>query len=649
MKLADFFSDNMVLQRDQSVPIWGWSTPGDNVTIEFAGQKKSAVAGSDGKWMVKLDPLPVSLEPRTLTAVSGQHSAISIHNILIGDVWLCSGQSNMQWPVESSANAEAEMAAADYPCIRLLKVPTVAKLGPQTDLGAKWQVCAPATVPSFSGAGYYFGREVWQATGIPQGLITCAWGGTRIEAWLSQAALLADPLLGPEVARIDAWLATPEGLAESTATPVDLEPWVPKPSTFDTEKWIHQQGRPDPGNRGFAAGWAALDCDDRQWPVLEIPQSWQVAGFNFSGVFWFRRAVEIPAEQAGQDLELHLGHCDKTDTTYFNGVQVGATGFETKNCWDVARVYPIPGKLVRAGRNVIATRVYSNFFHGGLTGPAEKLQLAGKKLSAIPLTGPWRYQVEHDFGFVEPTMLPGQKPGPGYWNTPHILFDSMLTPLVPAAIRGVLWDQGGSNAPQCRHYRQLFPLLIREWRRTFGQPDLPFYFVQFSNYGAVQQIPVQSGWAEIREAQAMGLREPHTGLVVTIDIGEANDIHPKNKQDVGKRLARHAFAKVYGRPMVCNGPLYRSHRVEGDAIRIEFVEADGLTTNDGTPVKGFVIAGHDKKYEWAEARIEGPTVVVRSPKVPAPVSVRYAWADNPPVNLYNAAGLPAAPFRTDID
>ena len=631
MKLAAIFSDNMVLQRDRPVPVWGWSTPGATVTVEFAGQKQTATADVAGKWTVTLDPMPVSVEPRELVA-----GGCPVKNVLVGDVWFCSGQSNMQMSVEESANAAAELAAADYPHLRLFSVPQVAKLEPQTDIDSAWRVCSADSVKSFSAAAYFFGREIWQATGIPLGLINATWGGTQIEPWLSRDALLSDPLAGPEVARIDARLATPVGRAEIAAP-------------FDVDKWVRNQGRPDPGNGGFAAGWAALDFADGQWPVMEIPQAWQTTGHNCSGVFWFRREVNLPADAAGNELVLHLGLCDKADTTYFNGTQVGATGFETKSCWSAARVYRIPGQLVRPGRNVITTRVYSNYFQGGLMGPVENMKLVNAAGINIPLTGLWRYKIEHDFGYIEPPLPPGQQPGPGNPNTPHILYDSMVTPLVPAAIRGVLWYQGESNVARARHYRQLFPLLIRDWRRTFKQPELPFYFVQISNYGVPQCAPVESGWAELREAQTMVLSEPQTGMAVAVDVGEVNDIHPKNKQAVGQRLARHALAKVYGRQVVCNGPLYRSHRVEGDTVRIEFDHAVGLKTNDGSSVKGFVIAGRDKKFEWAEAQIDGTAILVRSDKVREPVSVRYAWANNPPVNLYNADGLPVSPFRTDVD
>jgi sialate O-acetylesterase len=370
-----------------------------------------------------------------------------------------------------------------------------------------------------------------------------------------------------------------------------------------------------------------------------VPIGWQMHGLKHNGVVWFRRTVEVPANWAGQDLVLHLGACDKTDTTYFNNVQVGAIGFETRSAWNTPRVYRIPGKLVQPGRNVIATRVYSNIYEGGLFGPADTMRLE-RNGTKIPLAGPWRYRVEHNLGLTVPKAA---NLGPGNPNTIHILNESMIHPLLPAALRGAIWYQGESNAAQPHRYRDLFPLMIRDWRKAFENETLPFFYVQLANYTGVQKEPVESGWAELREAQNLALRLPNTGMASAIDIGEALDIHPKNKQDVGKRLALAALATVYGKPVHHTGPLYKSHRVEGDTIRIEFDHvADGLKA-DG-PLKGFAIAGPDGKFQWAEARIDGKTVIVRGRD-----AVRYSWANNPIGNLYNSAGLPASPFRTDSD
>ena len=296
MKLANLFSENTILQRDRPVPIWGWSNPGETVTVEFAGQKKSTVAGSDGKWTVILDPMPASITPRDLVVSALRDSPAAIRNVLVGDLWLCSGQSNMWWPVSSSNHAEAEMASANFPQIRLFAVPNIVQAVAPADVDTTWQPCSPESVKAFSAVGYFFGREVWQTTGIPIGLINCSWGGSNIEPWISLEGLLTDPIAGPVAVQVDTQMATPAGQAAAAATP------------FDHELWIQQQGRPDPGNSGFAAGWAAPDLNDRPWSVMELPKSWQSEGFNFSGVFWFRREVAVPAACAGHDLELHLGH-----------------------------------------------------------------------------------------------------------------------------------------------------------------------------------------------------------------------------------------------------------------------------------------------------------------------------------------------------
>ena len=632
LKLANLFTTNAILQRDRPVPIWGWSTPGETVTVKFARQKKTAVAGPDGKWLIYLDAQPASTKSRELTAVSGQQAPVIIQNVLVGDVWLCSGQSNMQMSVAGSNHAEKEIAAAKHPRIRLFTVPNLALLEPQADVNAAWQICSPETIPQFSAVGYFFGRELLKKLKVPIGLINSSWGGTRVEAWTSRDALRTHAIARSEIDTFEKWRLTPEGRAAQEMQQV---------AVTDLEAWEHRQGKADPGNLGHGQGWAARDFDDSAWPEMPIPSGWQPHGHNFSGVFWFRRTVEVPADWAGQDLVLHLGAADKTDTTYFNNVQVGAIGFETKSSWNTPRVYRIPGKIVQPGRNVISARVYSNIYQGGLIGPAETMQLKRGEAS-IPLAGDWRYQIEHNFGITQPGVF---SPGPGNPNTTYILHNSMITPLAPAALRGVIWYQGESNAGQPQLYRDLFPLLITDWRRTFEQAQLPFFYVELANYMAEQNTPVETGWAELREAQTFALHLPSTGLASAIDVGDANDIHPKDKQTVGKRLATAALGQVHGHPVVPAGPRYKSHRIEGDTVRIEFDHlADGLRAKG--PLKGFAVAGIDKKFDWAEARIDGATVVVKGR---APVAVRYAWANNPIGNLYNSAGLPATPFRTDMD
>ncbi len=637
MKLAALFSDHAVLQRDRSVLIWGWSSPRDPVTVEFSGQSKTATTGPDGKWAVTLDPLAVSAEPRTLVATSFDTKLVCrIENVLVGDVWLASGQSNMEWSVRESKDSVAEIAAASHPLLRLFLVPTRASGQPSPDIGSAWHVCGPETVETFSAVAYFFGRELQLELGVPIGLIASSKGGTRIEAWTSREALLADP-------------SGREAVEEYEKTLADSDGRRPREGDTEPAAWERAHVPADPGDRGLARGWASDDFDDANWREMTVPCKWQDHGYRFSGVFWFRRAVEVPDAWAGRDLIVGLGACDKHDNTYFNGVPVGAIGWEKHDAWCTPRVYRVPGHLVRAGRNVIATRIYSYMTDGGLIGPssAMRIQVADDSTSTpIPLAGAWRFQVEHDFGQVQ---VPAQPYGPGNPNTPHILYDNMIAPLVPLALRGVIWYQGESNAAGPARYRTLFPAMIADWRRAFDQATLPFLFVQLCNHGEPVKEPVQDGWAGLREAQLHTLRVPGTGMAVTIDIGEAKDIHPRNKQDVGRRLARVALAQLYGWPDVPTGPLYRSHQIDGSAIRVTFDCVGGGLDATGGLLQGFAIAGDDGAFVHAEAEISGDEVIVRSRDVPRPVAVRYAWANNPAgCNLYNREGLPASPFRTDL-
>lgn len=638
MKLSTLFSDHLVLQRDKPAAIWGGAKPGDTVTVEFAGQRKTAVAGNDGRWLVNLDPLPASAEPCELRVSSPGAAPVTIRDVLVGEVWLASGQSNMEWVVSKSANAAAEMAAANYPRLRMFNVTRRAPGTVEKDVDGAWQVCTPVTVEQFSAIAYFFGREIHRELHVPVGLINSSWGGTRIEAWTSRAALRTYPPTKFEIEEYENGPTDPE-----TRRRWDL--FAKDPVAYE-RSFVPA----DPGNTGFAKGWATPDFDDAGWGEMRTPSKWQEHGHNFSGVFWFRRAVEVPAAWAGQDLWLHLGACDKHDTTYFNGALVGTMGWGKPDTWCTPREYRVPGKLVHAGRNVITTRIYSYMTDGGLIGPGWRMQLKPATDNAgapIPLTGNWRFKIEHKFGIVPAPQYPW---GPGNANTPHILFDSMLQPLAPFGLRGALWYQGESNADKAAHYRALFPLMIRDWRRVFGQGNFPFLFVQLANFTDPQVKPSEGGWAGLREAQLLTLREPHTGMAVTIDVGAAKDIHPQDKQTVGHRLALIALAQIHGKKVEFSGPIYQSHTVTGNSIRLEFNHvAGGLKTSDGGPLKGFAIAGKDKNFVWADAKITGHSVLVRSKSVPKPVAVRYSWASNPPGNLINAARLPASPFRTDPD
>ncbi len=635
MRLAALFTDHAVMQQGKPIPVWGWDTAGQVVTVEFAGQSAQATAGVDGTWRATLPALAAG-GPHTLTVYGSD--TLTIRDVLVGEVWLCSGQSNMQMTLGTVCDAEAEVAAADYTAMRLFTVPNMTAAAPADDVQAQWSVCSPEIAGGFSAVGYFFGRELYRRLGVPVGLINSSWGGTIAEAWTSREGLLTEPALRDIVAYYE------RSLENMDATMAEYQDRL--------AAWEEARQPKDPGNTGLARGWAADESPDGDWHAMQAPQSWQNAGLDFSGVLWFRKEVEIPAAWAGRELMLSLGPCDKSDITYFNNVPVGGMSIQERaDAWCQPRVYPVPGALVRAGKNLIAVRIFSHIYAGGFIGSAEQMHLAPAGLpdaTPISLAGSWQYAVEHNFGKVPFAAPPTPPPGAGDPNSPFALYNGMIAPLVPFALRGAIWYQGESNAGQPYLYRTLFPALIRDWRRVWGQDDLAFHFVQLANYMARSATPCESRWAELREAQLLTLQLPHTGMAVAIDIGDGDDIHPRNKQDVGLRLALNALVSTYGQSGITPcGPLYASAQVEDAAVRLVFDQlGGGLIAQDG-PLTGFAIAGDDRHFVWADAIIDGDTVVVSSPRVPQPRAVRYAWGDNPACNLYNRAGLPASPFRTD--
>ena len=630
----------MVLQRDEPLSLRGSSVSGDRITVRFASQVKTVVADEDGSWRVELDPMPACAEPAQLAVESEKEGArLTLSDVLVGDVWLASGQSNMWWLLRDSFQAEKETAAATLPILRFLSVPNRASLKPAAEIEASWQRCEPSTASAFSAVAYHFGKMLQQELGVPIGLVHASWGGTRIEAWTSRASLTTDPAGLVEIREAE----------EGPHDPAERADWAEYAA--DPVAWERHHVPADPGNISHAKGWADPGFDDSSWGTMEVPGKWQDSGHSYSGVFWFRRTVDLPGQWEGKDLILQLGACDKHDTTYFNNIPVGGLGWEVADAWCTPRSYRIPGHLVRAGRNVIATRIYSYMTDGGLIGPSDAMALAPADAAGQPpilLTGTWRFAVEHNFGPVISPVAPYGQNNP---NTPCILFDNMIRPLSSFGIRGVIWYQGESNADRARAYRDLFPLMIRDWRATFQKPGLPFLFVQLANYTAPQQEAVESSpWAELREAQLLTLQVPGTAMAVAIDIGEANDIHPRNKREVGRRLALAALSEVYGREVEGSGPMLAGHRVEGQAIRLLFSHAgSGLKSSDGQPLRTFAVAGPDGRFVLAEATIEGKTLLVRGDGVTCPAAVRYGWATNPACNLVNSVGLPASPFRTDSD
>ena len=637
-RLGSLFQDHMVLQRDRPLPVWGWCRPGTTATVRLGAAQADAQADRGGRWMAILPPQPAA-GPLTLS-VHADGAETKLTDVWLGEVWLASGQSNMQMLVSESRDADRETAAATYPGIRVWTTARVAALAPQERAEGCWRVCAPDTAGKFTAVGYYFARELHRELGVAIGIIDSSWGGTIAEAWTSREGLLAEPELRCHAEKIDHFFG-PNGQPEREA--------------FEKRKadWLAQIPV-DAGNAGERDGWHQSAADETGWRTMNLPRLWRAAGHVTNGVFWFRRAVEIPAAWAGRDLELHVGACDKCDHTYFDGRLLGSLSMkDSPDAWRTPRVYRLPGATVKAGRHVIAVRVFSEIYGGGMTGPVDEMWVAPVGAASgerLPLDGIWRYRIEQDFGCTPPP--PALAYGPDNPNTPMALHNAMIAPLAPYALKGFIWYQGESNSSRPTEYRLLFPNMIRDWRRTFGQGELSFYWVQIANYLSRVDAPVESDWAELREAQRLTLdRVAHGGMAVIIDIGDADDIHPKNKQDVGRRLALCALANDYGRAdLVGSSPLpVRAIRRDG-AVLVRFQPvADGLALSSGTRPEGFELAGADRVFHQAEASIEGrDAVALRADAVAEPRWIRYAWADNPRTNLVGGTGLPASPFETAV-
>lgn len=628
---ASIFTDNMVLQQQSRSAIWGEAAPGSKITITPSWAKKQVwetTTDASGRWRVQITT-PAAGGPYTLTLSDGM--PVVLKNILIGEVWICSGQSNMEMRMADRVTGyEQEMAeAGNYPEIRLLHIDNVASPKPLDQAKVRyggWQVSSAENIADFSAVAYFFGKELQKRLKVPVGLIETCWGGTLAEAWTSGEALAKIPAFGAKLRRL-------EHLPESVEGRQQL---------FEEEMqtWMQTMTHSDQGFKEGDPLWASPAYDDSEWQQFDVPGYVQEQGLkDFSGFMWMRRDVEIPEAWAGCDLTLSLAAVDDNDCTYFNGIPVGHT-----EGWMAPRVYTIPASLVKAGKATIAVRVMDTGGNGGIHGGAEQLSLSKSADERIELAGPWRGRVS--IRLSEAPEMPANTASDV--NYPTFLYNAMIHPLIGYGIRGAIWYQGEANVDRAAQYADLLPLMIHDWRQRWND-CFPFYIVQLANFMAGQQGPEESAWAELREAQQQtALTMENTGLAVAIDIGDAFDIHPKNKSEVGRRLALQALAKTYGGKEVCSGPVYDGYIIEGNTIRIRFTHTDkGLCGTNGVPVEGFYIAGADHRFHRAKASVDGTTVVVSSPEVSFPVAVRYAWANNPVANLRNGAGLPAGPFRTD--
>ena len=648
VKLPPIISDHMVLEKSAATAIWGKADPGEDVTVTLGGSAATATAASDGKWRVTLDlsqspPGPLELK------INGKNE-LTVRDVVVGEVWVAAGQSNMQFMLKDELNAAQEIPQSANSMLRHFKVEHIASVDPLEECQGQWVIAGPATSADFTAVGYYFGKALQKDLGVPVGLINASWGGTQSEAWTSAEALSTDPELKTSV--------------ESQLKLAREYPALQKDFLQDYEAWLrdHQrEDRPSADAASFAIG------EPQGWTPVQVPGPIVGNGLPSAGAVWVRRDISMTAREAGRNLILILGEVEGYETVYWNGQLVGQTKWQDQSGAAAQRRCEIPGSLVKEGKNTLAVRVYS---------PAGEPKLLGKviKAGSQMLKGEWLAKTEFSLPALSAearAALPSPPPAPRMaQGVAGALFNGMIHPILPYTIKGVIWYQGESNATRAVQYRKAFPILINDWRARWRQPEMPFYFCQLANYMAKKAVPEDSRWAELREAQTMALKLPHTGQAVLIDIGESEAIHPLNKKDAGERLAKIALANDYGRKTAVSGPLFEKADIEGNKIRIRFAHTEGglvaqslpptynvslptrqtapLTRNSPTSeLEGFAICGKDGKWVWAQARIDGNDVIVWSDQVPEPAEVRYAWADNPTANLYNGAGLPASPFRTD--
>jgi sialate O-acetylesterase len=628
--ISPIFGDDMVLQRGKPDTIWGWSDPGDTVRVQIGESTATGTAGPDRRWRVKIQP-PAPGGPYTVK-ITGHQSA-ELHNVLVGDVWLCGGQSNMGLPLRFTKNADEEIKAANYPDIRFFTVGGHPAYHHVDVIDGDWRVVSPETASWMSAVGYYFARKVEQEMHIPIGLVVDSVGGTPAEAWASADALR--PLHD-----FDVPLAELDRLKAENA---------PEYGNY-VAHWYDQN------DIGLKNNWAALNFDDSSWKAVQVPGGFAELGVpDTPALVWFRKDITLPdplpklaapaSTSAPAPLPrtadmISLGEIERMDTVYINGTEVGGSAWVEN-----PRRYPIREGILKSGRNVIAIRVLKTKPDGGFLSKPEDLHLTLGDQDSIPLAGQWQAKLSVDARPPQPLPIAYEN-----WPVmPTVLYEGMLAPIVPLSIAGAIWYQGEQNSPRGYQYRKILPAMIADWRAHFGQGNFPFYIVSLPAFTKRSPVPVDGDdWTETRESQAIAAANvPDSCLAVTIDTGDPDNIHAKDKQPVGDRLALCALAKYYGKNVVYSGPTLESVERLPGSIRLHFAHIDGGLVVKGDKLEEFSIAGDDRKWFWADAHIDGNTVVVSSPSVVNPTQVRYAWQSNPAATLFNAAGLPAVPFRTD--
>ena len=621
VKLARLFSDHVVLQRQKPIPVWGWANPNESVSVAFNGQNKTSTADSSGKWTVIFAPMEATGKPLEIK-VAAKSGNVTVKDVLIGEVWLCSGQSNMEWSVKQSNNFAAEKRDAEYPQIRQFYVEHNVEIIEQKDLkSGEWKASSAETVGDFTAVGFFFAREIYQKLKVPIGLVHSSWGGSQIEGWISKDGMISSDELGEYGRNLPKNWQEADAILERNVKKITLGDANTNPTLADEKRYLE-------ANYDFSK-WHSGDPIG-QWDWKGI-WAWRGNGF-------MAKKVEIPNNFVAQETTLGLAEGNSYNEIYINGKQVFAGVLKGK------REIKIAQNTWKSGANSLVIKMNKNiepeWFGVGLMGSGDDIFIKTND-EKIPLAdNNWK---------LMPSFAEAHTYAHSSNNVGTLIYNGMIAPLAPFAMRGVLWYQGETNAGRAFQYRKTFPLMINDWRKKWND-NFYFYFAQLSSYGSNKSSNEGSNWAELREAQTMTLSLPKTGMAVTTDIGNANDIHPTNKQDVGKRLAANALKLTYGQDILHSSPIYNSVKFENGKAVVSFKFAGtGLSANDKSgSVKGFEIAGADKVFYYAQAEIAGDKVVVYNPKVKNPVAVRYAWSDAPVnANLFNPAGFPASPFRTD--
>ena len=644
MEIPSIFSDNMVLQQNSTASFWGKAEPRIKVNINASwGESATTNVNDDGSWLAKIKT-PSAGGPFEVNLTVGD-STIIYKNILIGEVWLCSGQSNMEMPLQGwppndlILNSQEEIKNSSNSNIRLFSVSRAYSTEKEFNVNGKWEECNPQTIASFSATAYFFGKRLQEKLNIPIGLIHSSWGGTPVESWTSDEYLNT----------VDEYKPILNDIKSSSAEIQKYKEWLSSHPVINIDKPVETRWE----NLDFNDEKCSyINFDDSNWKEMNLPIHWEETEVgNFDGVIWFRKKIELPESWKGKDLVLELGPIDDIDRTYINGTLVGA--HEKDGFWRTERIYSVPKELLVSNEILIAVRVLDNQGGGGFFGAKEKLKIhPANSDESIPLIGNWRYlpvaeyQGQKFYVFDVDKMDYYSRPVIRISlsaNTPTTLFNAMINPLVPYSIKGAIWYQGESNTGNPEAYSTLFPLMIKNWRDVWGLSDFPFYYVQIAPY--IYGVETHSEF--LRESQLKSLSVPNTGMVVTLDIGNINNIHPANKQDVGKRLANWALAKTYNENVLYSGPLYKSMKVEKDKIVISFDHSDGLVVKQSEDNNNFLIAGADGVFKNADVEIENDQLILFNPGIENPVAARYAWSNTATATLFNKEGLPASSFRTD--